>query len=516
MFSDSDQKQIISRGSTIDQVEQQIENFKSGFPPLKLEKPATENNGILILNQEKIGKYVESYESRLGSSSVVKFVPASGAASRMFKTLFAFVENYTGSDEDYSKFSSGETHNEVYTFFKHINDFAFYDHLKAEYDHNGETLEEAHLKRKYIEILQLLLDEPGLSYGTLPKGLIDFHPYGEFSRTPAEEHLVEGAHYAKDQQGSVRLYFTVSPEHKIKFQGYIEEVQTQYEDQFQVTYEVNYSEQKKSTDTIAVDLSNEPFRNKDGSLLFRPAGHGALIANLNEIESDLIFVKNIDNVVPDHLKETTHIYKRVIGGILLEAQQKVFNYLKEIDRNWNQDLEQEIIDFGRDHLNFILPGSYWSISDEERRKYLHNKLNRPMRTSGMVSNVGDPGGGPFWARNNDGSISLQIVETAQLDLNNPEQKDIFGQSTHFNPVDLACAVKDYKGEKFDLNKYVDPKTGFITLKSKDGKDLKAQELPGLWNGSMSDWISIFVEVPLITFNPVKQVNDLLKETHQPG
>lgn len=516
MFSEFDHQQIAKRGSTTDQIQEQIENFKNGFPALKLEGPAIDGNGILVLSNNDINKHIEFFDLKTADNSIVKFVPASGAASRMFKSLFAFVESYNGSEEDYDKFSSGETHKEVYNFFSNIHDFAFYNDLKQSFDQKGERLEEAHLKRKYVEILKELLEESGLNYGNLPKGLLKFHSYPDFCRTPAEEHMVEGAHYAKDQNGKVRLHFTVSPEHKKIFEKHIEEVRSGYEQEFGVIFEVNYSVQKTSTDTIAVDLKNEPFRNDDNSLLFRPAGHGALIANLDEIDADVIFVKNIDNVVPDHLKDTTHAYKKVIGGILLETQEQVFQFLNKLDSSWNEELENEIIGFGRNCLNFIVPKDYSSQSDSIRREYLHNMLNRPIRTSGMVSNIGDPGGGPFWASNNDGSVSLQIVETAQVDLNDSSQKSIFDQSTHFNPVDLACAVKNYKGDKFDLTKYVDPKTGFTTLKSKDGKDLKAQELPGLWNGSMSDWISIFIEVPVITFNPVKQVNDLIKKTHQPG
>ncbi len=516
MFSESDHKQIIERGSTIDQIQQQIENFKNGFPPLKLQGPAINGNGILVLGSDDIERYINFFDHNTAAKSIVKFVPASGAASRMFKTLFAFVETCSGSDEDYEKLSSGITHEDVHNFFSNINDFAFYNDLKRSFGQKGEKIEEIHLKRKYVRILRELLEETGLNYGKLPKGLLKFHSYTGFCRTPAEEHMVEGVHYAKDQNGKVRLHFTVSPEHKKIFEKHIEEVHLRYEEEFEVTFEVNYSVQKTSTDTIAVDLKNEPFRNDDNSLLFRPAGHGALIANLDEIEADVIFVKNIDNVVPDYLKDDTHRYKKVIGGILLETQERVFELLHKLDSDWNVELENEVIKFGRNRLNFILPNDYSSQSDNAKREYLHKMLNRPIRTSGMVSNIGDPGGGPFWASNSDGSVSLQIVETAQVDLNDSSQKSIFDQSTHFNPVDLACAVKNYRGEKFDLTDFVDPKTGFTTLKSKDGRELKAQELPGLWNGSMSDWISIFIEVPVITFNPVKQVNDLLKETHQPG
>lgn len=514
MLTSTDEQQIQQRGSQLERVKNQIENFINGFPPLHLEKPAIPGDGVIVL--DNVDKYIGSYESRLGDKSVVKFVPASGAASRMFKALFAFVDEYKGSDEQFEDFRSGKSHQDVYEFFKKINDFAFFDDLKNAFDQGSESLEEAHLKRKYVLILETLLGSKGLDYGNLPKGLLKFHRYAVDARTPAEEHLVEGANYARDKKGNVRLHFTVSPEHRSKFSEHIDTVKSKYENAHGVSFTVDYSEQKPSTDTIAVDLENEPFRNNDKGLLFRPAGHGALIENLNEIDADIIFVKNIDNIVPDHLKETTYNYKKALAGVLLETQEKVFNYLHKIENEWSPELEKEVISYANSELNFILSEEYSTLNDTDRKSSLFNKLNRPIRACGMVANTGATGGGPFWARNSDGSISPQIVETAQIDLSNSTQKEIFDKSSHFNPVDLVCGVKDYKNEKFDLTRFVDPMTGFITEKSKDGRDLKAQELPGLWNGAMADWISIMVEVPIVTFNPVKQVNDLLKPTHQPG
>ena len=515
MFSASDKEQIHERGSSLENVERQINNFKVGFPPLKLEKPAIDGSGILVTSPEQQDELLRNFDSGISGKSIVKFVPASGAASRMFKSLFAFIDEYKGTDQEYEDFTNGKTHPDVYKFFKSIEAFALYNDLKSTFE-DGVSLEEVHLRKQYVDILKALLTDKGLSYGTLPKGLLKFHQYDTGSRTPAEEHMVEGAQYAKDDQNIVRLHFTVSPEHRSKFSEHIDAVKSGYESTFGVTYEVSYSEQKPSTDTIAVDLENEPFRDNNGSILFRPAGHGALIANLDEIDADIIFIKNIDNVVPDHLKEDTIRYKKVIAGKMLEVQEKVFSYLRKIDKNWNDELETEVVEFAAKELNTIMPLDFSDMNSVEKRSTIHAKLNRPIRVSGMVSNVGDPGGGPFWARNSDGSISLQIVETAQIDLSDSGQKSIFDQSTHFNPVDLVCGVKNYQGEKFDLSQYVDPQTGFITKKSKDGKDLKAQELPGLWNGSMSDWISVFLEVPASTFNPVKQVNNLLEPAHQPG
>lgn len=326
------------------------------------------------------------------------------------------------------------------------------------------------------------------------------------------EHLAEGALYAQSSNQIVKIHFTVSPEHKENFEKHINSNTTQFENTYNVTYEVSFSEQKSYTDTIAVDLKNEPFRDADGSLLFRPAGHGALIANLNEIDADIIFVKNIDNVVPDKLKEDTISYKKALAGTLLKYQEKLFSYLNSLDGKVSSGDIEEMMTFLKDELRIKNLPELATIND--KINFLKQKFNRPLRICGMVKNEGEPGGGPFFAQNNDGTQSLQIVESSQIDPGDDQQKSIANAATHFNPVDLVCGVRNYKGEKFDLSNYVDPKTGFISQKSKDGLELKAQELPGLWNGAMSDWNTLFVEVPVSTFNPVKTVNDLLRPQHQ--
>jgi len=514
MLSESDKRQIIEHGSTIESVENQIRNFKSGFSFLILDSAATTEHGIRKISQLDQVNLLRSFDSLKADKTLVKFVPASGAASRMFKSLFSFIDEYSGTDEDYRRFSNGESFPDVYQFFREIKNFAFYDDLKAVYDIAGEGLQEAHLKHRFVNILKALLTDSGLDYSQLPKGLLKFHRYKTGSRTPAEEHLVEGANYARYSQGNVRINFTVSPEHQSKFESYINRVKSIYEHEFSVTFQVTYSEQKHSTDTIAVDLHNNPFRNEDGTILFRPAGHGALIANLNDIEGDIVFIKNIDNVIPDYLKGTTYTYKKVLAAILMETQEACFNFLEQIDTNWSPQLEEQIVS-SFEELNIVLPDDYVNKNESSRREFLHSKLNRPIRVCGMVGNIGDTGGGPFWIKAADGTLSIQIVETAQLDLSNKEQQTVFQSSTHFNPVDLVCSSKSYNGTRFDLTKYTDPKAGFITEKSKDGKALKVQELPGLWNGSMANWISIFVEVPKLTFNPVKTVTDLLNDQHQP-
>ena len=403
----------------------------------------------------------------------------------------------------------------IKTFFANISKYAFYDALNdACVVNEGKPIEELIDEGNYKAVIACLLNEEGLNYGKLPKGLLQFHAYDDCVRTPLEEHLVEGALYAAGKDGKVYVHFTVSPEHRPLFEALVAQKKAEYESKFGVTYNISFSEQKSSTDTVAATIDNEPFRNDDGTILFRPGGHGALIENLNDIDADVVFIKNIDNVVPDRLKDPTVRFKKVIAGVLVTLQQQAFDYIRLLDtgKYTHEDLEK-MIRFMRDELCQRNP-NLKNLEDTEMAVYLRQKLNRPMRVCGMVKNVGEPGGGPFLAYNQDGTISLQILESSQIDTNNEEYVKMFKSGTHFNPVDLVCAVKDYQGRPFDLPKYVDPQTGFISSKSKNGKELKALELPGLWNGAMSDWNTVFVEVPLETFNPVKTVNDLLREQHQ--
>ncbi len=497
MFSQKDLEQIETKGIEIQTVESQIQYFIDGFPWMSLTRAATPGDGILQLTDEQIQQALDTYEEYVPTLRIVKFVPASGAATRMFKSLFAFLE-------------AGKSDKSVEEFFERISEFAFYDDLKAALAKDGLEIETA----DRLTIAEYFLTSKGLDYGSLPKGLLKFHRYENENRTPVEEHLVEGATYARSK-GEVAIHFTVSPEHKAKFRELIEEKASEYAERHNLGFGIDFSEQKSSTDTIAVNMDNTPFTDKSGALLFRPAGHGALLANLNDVEADLVFIKNIDNVVPDRLKNTTTIYKRAIAGTLLQTRERVFDYLKRLDSgDTSQELMAEIDEFLRRVLCVEPLNGFYEGSVEEVVAYFRNKLNRPIRVCGMVKNVGEPGGGPFWAKSPDGSSQLQVVESAQVDMDDEAQKDKFLKATHFNPVDLVCSWTDYTGKAFDLLKFRDPQTGFITQKSKDGKDLKAQELPGLWNGSMSDWNTLFVEVPLITFNPVKTVNDLLRDEHK--
>lgn len=505
MFTDQDKQQIEGRGMTLGQVEKQLQQFVTGFPYLKLQSAASTQNGIFVASENDVKNFVELWENYKKEGHVVtKFVPASGAASRMFKNMFAFLTaEYDVPTTNFEK-----------EFFSNIDKFAFFESLDAQCVKNEKkNINRLIAEGKYKAVVSNLLEKQGLNYGQLPKGLLQFHKYEDGVRTPMEEHLVEAALYAS-ANGVANVHFTVSHDHLALFQKMVNEKKEKYENKFGVKYNISFSEQKPNTDTIAVNLDNTPFRNDDGTLLFRPGGHGALIENLNDLDSDVVFVKNIDNVVPDRLKKDTVIYKNVLAGILVKVQQQAFEYLKRLDScNCSIDELTEMLQFVRQTLCVTNDGMDGKNADE-LAVYLRRKLNRPMRVCGVVKNVGEPGGGPFLAYNADGTVSLQILESSQIDKSKKEYIDMFTKGTHFNPVDLCCATKDYKGNKFCLPNFVDHATGFISSKSKNGRELKALELPGLWNGAMSDWSTIFVEVPLSTFNPVKTVNDLLREQHQ--
>ena len=481
--------------------------FEKGFPFLKLSAAASvENGGIMRADEKGCEQYLAAWDAyKAGDKKIVKFVPASGAASRMFKNMFEFLgAEYDKPTTDFEK-----------KFFDHIHDFAFYNDLNAAcLDNTGKNINALLSEHNYKAVVSNLLESAGLNYGALPKGLLKFHRYADGVRTPLEEHLVEGALYAAGKTGEVNVHFTVSTEHRALFEKLVAAKAAEYEAKYGTTYHISFSEQKPSTDTVAADMENKPFRDKDGKLLFRPGGHGALIENLNDLDADIVFIKNIDNVVPDRLKADTVTYKKLLAGVLVTLQKQAFEYLELLDGgHYSHEQLETIIRFVQQQLR-CRRTDLKELEDADLVIYLRKKLNRPMRVCGMVKNVGEPGGGPFLAYNPDGTISLQILESSQIDMNDPEKKAMFEKGTHFNPVDLVCAVRDYKGNKFNLLKHVDKATGFISYKSKNGKDLKALELPGLWNGSMSDWNTVFVEVPLSTFNPVKTVNDLLREQHQ--
>lgn len=505
MFTEADQKQIEGRGMTVAQVEHQLKQLQEGFPFLRIEAAAAVGKGIVAPDEAAQKSYEAAWEAyKQEGHTIVKFVPASGAASRMFKNMFAFV------DADYAVPTS------VFEkqFFEGIKRFAFREALCDKCRQNyGKSIVKLLNEGNYKAVAATMLNAEGLNYGQLPKGLLLFHNYDDGTRTPMEEHLVEAAMYASSN-GEARVHFTVSHDHLQLFKQRVAEKKNYYEEKFGVRYDITFSEQMPSTDTIAVNPDFTPFRNDDGSLLFRPGGHGALIRNLNNIDADVVFIKNIDNVVSDRLKADTVLWKQIIAGVLVQLQRRIFNYLQLLDTaSYNHEKLEEMIRFVQREL-CCRKADLKDLEDAELVIYLRNKLNRPLRVCGVVKNVGEPGGGPFLAYNQDGTVSLQILESSQIDKDNAAYMEMFTSGTHFNPVDLVCAIKDYKGRRFNLPEFVDESTGFISSKSKNGRELLALELPGLWNGAMSDWNTVFVEVPLSTFNPVKTVNDLLRDSHQ--
>jgi len=505
-LSEDDKKQIEKLGISIQKIDNQLKHLIKGYPFLNIVKAATVGDGIHRFSDEDIEALVSKYTEGKGTKKVIKFVPASGAATRMFKLLYDY---HSASDKELILQDKG--YHSPAQFFSNLNKFAFFEELRQV----AGLMEDKADTAQYQSIFEALITEKGLNYGYLPKGLLKFHSYPGGSKTAVEEHLVEGALYASSQ-GNGYLHFTVSQEHVELFKKQIEKSIAEIENEYKIKFDIAFSVQKSSTDSVAVTLENEPFRANDGSLLFRPGGHGALIENLNELDGDIIFIKNIDNVVPDRLKPETVKYKQALAGLLLQTQERIFYYLEKLKPGINVRNKQivKVEEYLHHVLCTILPEKYSNFSKQEKVEYLRSKLDRPLRVCGMVKNAGEPGGGPFWAVNHDGSVSLQIVESSQIDMKNIEKQAIVNESTHFNPVDLVCAFKDYEGRKYDLLNFVDSETGFISQKSKDGKELKAIELPGLWNGAMSNWNTIFVEVPLITFNPVKTVNDLLRPEHQ--
>ncbi len=515
IFTDVDLAQIHEHGLNEVDILAQIDVFIHGIPAVKLDRPCTINDGIVRLRNEEMESLVDILRDAALAGRVMKFVPASGAATRMFKSLLSCYHKHFkpgAKPLTLNDFIDNPDYDDILRMKDNCGKFAFSGRLKQTVSADGKEVETLINEGRCDLILAYLLTEKGLNYSSLPKGLIDFHCYADHVRTSFMEHLVEAADYIKDKQGKIRLHFTISPEHRQPFQEHLEQVRGVIETG-STRCEVTFSVQKPSTDTIAVDHDNVPFRNVDGSLVFRPGGHGALLENLNDLKADIVFIKNIDNVVPDRLKPEICRYHQILGGYLVKLQQRIFSYLQGLDDAVPADsLLAEITAFVRDFLGIKIP----SAAGDKRVEFLRQKLNRPLRVCGMVKNEGEPGGGPFWVRGPDQGCSRQIVESSQVDFSASDQADIWQRSTHFNPVDLVCALRDYRGEPFDLHEFSDPDTGFIAVKSSEGKELKALEHPGLWNGAMAEWNTVFIEVPARTFNPVKSVFDLLRPAHQTG
>ncbi len=513
-FTENDINQIEDKGLTLDKVQSQIELFKTGVPFVNLNSAATINNGIVKCSEVEKTDYINYFEKKRNNISIAKFVPASGAATRMFKTLFKFMEEYIPETESINSFINRNKDTDLSLFFMGIEKLPFYElvleQLKVFYPEYESFTDD---KQKLL-FVKTMLDEEKMNYGFYPKGLLPFHEYKDHLATAFVEHLFEAALYASTDNVAF-LHFTISERHKNSFDQEFSRVQKIVERKTNTKFHISFSYQKESTDTIAVTPDNKFFREDDGKLMFRPSGHGALLENLSQLDADVVFIKNIDNVVVYKYENEVAEYKKMLAGMLLELQRQVFDYMNLLENEAVSEKDiTEIADFIVDKLHVVFNIEFHKYATKYQIEYLVEKLNRPIRICGMVKNEGEPGGGPFWIKAESGQISLQIVESAQIDNENKIQMEILKNATHFNPVDLVCGIKNFKGEIFDLQKYVDPTTAFITMKTSAGKDLKALELPGLWNGSMSSWNTIFVEVPLITFNPVKTVADLLKPTHQ--
>ena len=516
-LSVTDFVQVYNRNIHLDKIEKQLDIFRNGIAKINLERPAVLADGVVGLSKEEAAESAAYFDSKKESYKLKKFVPASGAATRMFKFLHDFISNYNPEKETINGYINRKKDNSLEVFLLGLEKFPFYTEIAAEAEKHivypaGDDENVREDARSY-SFIKTMMSEQFFDYANKPKGIIPFHCYDEFSATPIYEHLRESVAYA-GSQGQTHIHFTISENHLNGFLDSINEVRAKVEEESGIKISFNFTYQHQETDTLAVDMDNKPFRDEKGTLLFRPGGHGALIENLNRLDADIVFVKNIDNV--RHTKmETIATYKKALGGMLVKLQEKVNHYLEHIENHEVDEQElDEIVDFAAIQLSQDISPDFDKFTLENKFQYVKECLNRPIRICGMVKNEGEPGGGPFWVKGKRGRVSLQIVESSQIDLDNKIQSHIFSQSTHFNPVDLVCGLKDYKGNKFDLTEFVDPNTGFIVYKNRMGKDVKSYELPGLWNGAMAGWITVFVEVPLKTFNPVKTVNDLLKPAHQ--
>lgn len=513
-FSNKDVKQIEEKGLTTSQVEKQIEIFRRGNVSVNIREAATTRNGILSFSEDEAAQMRRVYEKKRNDLDILKFVPASGAATRMFKALYNFVDEYNPKEESVGAYVDRQKDPKLEMFFSRIEDLPFYDEVVQEIKERNRNYSSLSKDEQQLLFVKMMLEEEGANLGDYPKGLVPFHKYDDHLKTAFEEHLVEAADYASSN-GVARIHFTIAEEHRQKFEDELQKVQDRVEKETGVRFKVSYSFQDPKTDTIAVTNENQPFRDENGEIFFRPGGHGALIDNLNKQDADLIFIKNIDNVVIPRYRKLLADNKKMLAGKMLQLQEKSFKFLKQLENGQPSEGElDEMFKFMQQDLNSGLSLKADELDSSKKISVLKEKLDRPIRVCGMVKNEGEPGGGPFWVTEESGEISLQIVESSQIDHDNYQQSSIAKEATHFNPVDVVCGKRNYRGENFNLPDYVDENTSFIANKTKDGKELKALELPGLWNGGMADWITIFVEVPVETFNPVKTVADLLKPSHQ--
>ncbi len=513
-----------------DRVRGQIRIFETGLRHTLLERPAKLNDGIIRLSEAERESLAQTFDQAAAAGRAGEFVPASGAATRMFKSLLAVYARpeSTAFSTLAKEAEKGGDAKDFLTFFQNVNHFAFHVRLREALGRMGHNLDALVAAKEFRLILQCLLTSQGLGYANLPKALIPFHlyppglnPTGFYPagpRTALEEHLAESQELVRDAQGFCRLHFTVSAEHEDMIMALLETVRGRWEKDG-ARFEIGLSQQRRASDTLAVDEGNRPCRNTDGSLVFRPGGHGALLENLHHTGGDLVFIKNIDNLVSVRHRPMVLSWRKALGGTLVRLQERVFAYLKRLRESDEPYLTEEIAHFAEQRLGLILPEPMREAASDARaaaakKAFLLKSLDRPIRVCGMVKNQGEPGGGPFWVRSADGSQRLQIVEAAQVNTAVSQQRKILEASTHFNPVDLVCGLRNARGELFKLQDFVDPEAYFITSKGKDGTMVKALELPGLWNGSMANWNTSFVELPVEAFSPVKTVNDLLRPSHQ--
>ncbi len=513
-FSSHDFVQIYNQEISIGNIKNQLKIFKTGISKTILDRPAIKNDGILTFTEYEFLQKANFFDYNKENLKLKKFVPASGAASRMFKFLNEFLNEFDSENETINGYINRKNAYELKIFLAGMEKFPFFESIDNHFKNQYLDFKSWEKDKKNIYFIKYLLDNETLDFANKPKAILPFHKYSDHIATPIEEHLNESAFYATSRNIS-NLHFTISEDHQHSFEAILNEIKPKIQVKSKSEINIKFTYQNKKTDTIAVDLNNNPFRDDSGKLVFRPGGHGALIDNLNNLDADIVFIKNIDNVIQNHI-ELIAMYKKALAGILLELQNQIFNYLIQIEKNEIQESDiNQIIAFANKNLNIEITTDFDKYTFENKLIYINQILNRPIRVCGMVKNEGEPGGGPFWIVGTKGKISLQIVESSQVDLSDKNQQNILKNATHFNPVDLVCSLKDYSGLKFDLSEFVNHNRGFIVEKNKNGRDLKAYELPGLWNGAMAKWISVFVEVPLITFNPVKTVNDLLKPAHQP-
>ena len=513
-FNQADFEQIKSHGIALDKIIDQLSIFQTGIAKIILDRPAKIDDGIIKLSKEEFQNLANYFDVQKQNLKLKKFVPASGAATRMFKFLNEFLNEFDYQNESINAYINRKNDKNLPIFLAGIEKFPFYEKVKNRLKELYPDYYSLESHEKSYRFIKTMMCQKNFDFANKPKGALDFHKYQTHLATPIQEHLNECMIYASANNVS-NLHFTVSENHQVLFEEIIKQANQKNDNQSEVKTNISFSFQYKQTDTIAVTKENKPFRTEQNQLLFRPAGHGALINNLNNLEADVIFIKNIDNVIQNHVVETS-LYKKALAGKLLYIQQQIFTYLNALSANQVTEIDlPEIVDFMKHKLNIRFYEGFDKYTIDNKIESIKKKLNRPIRVCGMVKNEGEPGGGPFWVKSSRGNLSLQIVESSQVDTDNKKQNNILKSATHFNPVDLVCSIKNYQGAKFDLTQFIDANTGFIVTKNRNGNEVKSYELPGLWNGAMAKWITVFVEVPLITFNPVKTVNDLLKPAHQP-